>query len=253
MKKRDMKNFKPFILLFTFLFASFNTIAQTQSVEEYRQLIKQSLNNLSQSNKQKVWAYKRTNIQGKAAEQEIIIESFDPSLAKSSQWVLISNNGKTPSAKEQQAYQQQQVKNAEQMEKETEQGQQQQLADMINFDSLIIVKEHPQLTKLTFKPILENMGEQSHNHLAGTLIFDRTINQVTQLLIENTEPLNPAISVTLEQFRMAFELIYQQQSLLPKQISIDIYGKAAVFTTIDQKTQEIYSDYRYVGNKKPIN
>ena len=94
------------------------------------------------------------------------------------------------------------------------------------------------------------MGEDSHKRLKGTITFDKSTNQVSQLIIENTADLNPALSVTLKQFSMSFKLIYLEQSLLPQQINIDIYGKAAVFTTIDQKTQETYSDYQHKGTKK---
>ena len=239
--------------LFCCFVALSNYQANATTTAQYQALVKSSLSQLSQTNKDKQWAYTRTTIQGKDKEQQTTIESFDPSQPELTQWTLISDNGKTPTDKQQQSYRKEQVdkiKQAKEQQSNDQQEQEKALVDMIEFNTITIVKEQANQAQLSFTPKLEKMGKDSQKHLAGTIIFDRSTNQVSQLLIQNTAELNPALSVTLKQFSMAFELTYRQQSLLPKQINIDIYGKAAIFTTIDQKTQEAYSDYKYVGTSK---
>ena len=236
---------------FVLLFAS---QATAQNVDEYKQRVKDSLSKLAQTNKDKQWAYKRTTEQGKDKERQITIESFDPSKQADIQWTLISDNGKTPTTKEQQSYRNKQLEKARQAEeakKAQDKDEEQTLTDMVKFDSLKLIEQNDSQALLSFIPQLKEMGEDSHKHLKGTITFDKRTNQVSQLLIENTADLNPALSVTLKQFSMSFKLIYLEQSLLPQQINIDIYGKAAVFTTIDQKTQETYSDYQHKGTQKP--
>lgn len=244
-----------FITVFTAC-SSATSIAPASSIDQYKQRVKASLSQLSQTNKDKQWAYTRTTVQGKEKEQQITIESFDPSQPQQQQWTLIKDSGKTPTDKQQKKYRKDQTDKAKQAKiqaDEENKDQEKALVDMIRFDSLTIIKEQDNQTTLSFAPQLEKMGEDSQKHLAGTIIFDRSTNQVSQLLIENTADLNPALSVTLKQFKMAFTLTYKQQSLLPKQINIDIYGKAAIFTTIDQSTQESYSNYRHVGTSLSSN
>lgn len=224
------------------------------NIDEYKQLVKASLSQLSQTNKDKQWAYTRTTTEGKekgdGQNLQITIESFDPSQSALQQWTLISDKGKTPTDQQQQSYRKQQVDKIKQAKENDD--EEKALIDMVKFESLTLIEEQDDQAKLAFIPQLEKMGEDSQKRLTGTIIFDRSTNQVSQLLIENTADLSPALSVTLKQFSMAFKLTYRQQSLLPEQINIDIYGKAAIFSTIDQKTQETYSDYRYVGKNKVV-
>ena len=118
---------------------------------------------------------------------------------------------------------------------------------MIDFNSLKVEKTQDQLIILSFKPLLAQMSKDNTDKLSGHLVLDQSNQQVTQLKITNTADISPAPAVTLHQFSMTFELQAIKNVLLPAKVAIDIYGKAAMVKTIEQNSQEIYSNYRYVG------
>ena len=253
-----------------------NNVALADELTDYKQKIKTSLNTLKQTNKARTWAYTRTTTSGHGDKKETTIEQFNPNNKPLKYWTLISDNGKKPSDNEQDDYQNKQYEKfqqAEEVKKEAKEDQQEQnLIDMIDFDSLKLVKQTETQVHFDFIPNLNKMGEDSKKQLKGLLLFNRQTQHVEILDIQNIADLSPALSVTIKKFAMKFELKAIKQTaevhgslsntpppipkvkvtryaLLPNKISINIYGKAAVFSTIDQKTTETYSDYQFVGSE----
>ena len=242
---------KRFTFLILLVFSVPASVAQ--SLEHYKALI---VNNLSEfdKNHHEKWAYTTTREVMEDEKTQVTVAQYDPRKPEGNRWVLVSDNGKAPDAERVAAFVKEKAK-TEQLKKQRankkaeqkETDKEQKLIDMVMQGTLKLVDQNDQTATLSFTPNMAEMGEESRDKLQGKLVIDKKANHVSEMTITNIKPLSPAFSVTLEQFALGFFFTRIDNDILPKVISIDMQGKAALFKTIEQHSRKTFSDYQAVG------
>ena len=212
-------------------------------LSQYKQLIKQSLQPLSEAQRLQ-WAF---HLHSQSSQDKTLTETeatFDPTKPQGQRWQLLKTNGEAPDELRQAEFAQ--TKQAQDAARAAQKDQQ-QLIDMIQLDTLQVTAQSAGQVTLRFSPNLANMGESSQNKLKGELTLDITNALVTDITIRNIDKLSPSYAVTLETFELGFYFVKIQDTVLPEQLTVKVQGKTGLFKGIRQHSIETYSEYRYKG------
>ncbi len=228
-------------------------ISSASSLDGYKQTVIDSLSRFEEIDRDQ-WAFSVERIQRNGATTKTSVEVFNPGNSKASLWNLLKENKKTPDEKRLVAYQKQMTKReaertANKEKADANGGSKDLLISMINLDSLKIIQQEDHQVVLSFTPLIEDMGDESSEHLAGEIIIDANNSYVSQMKINNTGKLTPAFSVSLKNFSLLFEFIQIEEHILPLSIVSEISGKIGFMKSIEEYSSERYSDYRYLTAK----
>jgi len=184
------------------------------------------------------WRVKRISKNGKTTIHEV----FDPE--RTPHWRLISIDGQEPDQKQREEYDKGQTEEHEQKEQEFKVDN---LSDMVPLHSLAIVDIQGQRVRLSFNPRLSGFDKEEQEKLTGILLLDIAKGALLSLEIYNTADLNPNFFVSFHQFSISMEFVQLRQQLMRHKLVSNIQGKAIFSNTFNQKLEQVYTDYVFLG------
>jgi len=190
------------------------------------------------------WSYTRTQHK----KEETIVERYDSSRTLNEQWQLISVDGKTPTAERLKEYQENRAearKKAE--EKKAKKQEKGKTGRMVDRDSLKLLDENDHEWIFSFKPEMGKDGEDFEKALQGRLHLNKKDQYISHLNMENTASISPVMSVTIKVMKVDIEFaLLDDNAVMPVRMHNLVQGKALFFKTLDEETQESFSDFSKV-------
>ncbi len=212
------------------LIVGFSTQAEVIPYREQIEMLLESANEFDEQH----WAF---NISSKSAGETSII-SHDPRREQAAQTKLLSVNGKAPSEDE--------LARFKQGLEDTEE-QEASLLEMVNLESLEVLEEIGGRVVMSFSPRLVEMGEKNNHKLSGTLVYNAVEQTLVSIAITNNEDISPAFSVSINTFNLRFDFIMQGKHQLIRRSNVEVLGTVAVFQSLDDRQEDTFSDFVYVG------
>jgi len=190
------------------------------------------------------WAFCLASSEHEEGELTSSTECFDPSLPLGQQWQLRLKNGQYPSAAEQRSYlktKQQQAKKGKSFNLTLK------LSRLVLHDTVQFVNEDASHWYGRFQVHIEKLGAAASKQLHGQLRFNKAGNFIEQIEITNSGPLAVMLGTKIEHFRLQLDFIELEHAVLQHQQQMTMQGTFAFVTAIDEVSQDVFSDFRYVG------
>ena len=188
------------------------------------------------------WSYTVSRYENEEGDITQSVEQFDGAKAQGEQWTLISLNQHTPTAKQQARF----------SASKTEQGKAEgqsfkiKLAELIQLDSLTLKQETEHKVIAEFDVNLPRLGDEASEALRGTLTLNKHDGFIESLRILNTEAFSVMFTAKIESFELVLEFINIDGATLPKKQTMSMTGKFALFTQINEVSEDNFTDYQRV-------
>lgn len=185
------------------------------------------------------WAFEVSRYEFEEGTDTSSVERFSPSESDSSKWQLISINQRFPTPREQ-----------EDFARKKNQGDTDislSLRDLILTDSLTLEKQTPNNVYATFDVHLEQLGRKASASLRGHLTYNSQDAYITNIEISNTESFSPMFAATIDSINLQISFIKINDSVLTERVNLEMSGRFAIFSKLDERSSDIYSDYQHVG------
>lgn len=238
---------KKIMIMFFALLFSYQVNAN--SLAQYKQMVANNLVKID-AFKQQQWRFKRLFKNSKVAR----IEIFDPSASPA--WQLISINGNKPSQADYDKYNKAQRDLAEKKQQTNKHKKRfslkvDKVSDLVLMDTLSVVKVQDSLVTMAYTPYFNSFKADKTAKFKGTLLLDVNSGQLISLQAENISPLKPNLLVKLERFALQMKFMPQSvnntQHLVIHKVNTTIQGKLGYVKSITDKSEQIYSNYRFIG------
>lgn len=190
------------------------------------------------------WAFCLASSENEEGDLTSSTECFDPSLPPSQQWQLRLKNGQYPSAAAKRSYlatKQQQAKKGKSFNLTLK------LSRLVLHDTVQFVDEDASHWYGRFDVHIEKLGAAASKQLRGQLRFNKAGNFIEQIEITNSGPFTVMLGTKIQHFRLQLDFIELEYVVLQRQQEMVMQGTFAFVTTIDEVSQDVFSDFRYVG------
>jgi len=187
------------ILLFCALV--FLSHSQASELEKYKEIVASNLAEIQAFNHMH-WRMNRVSNNGEL----ILHEAFDP--GRSQHWQLIQINGQQPDSQQLKTYLKKQNVPKDKQNKSAN------LEHLIILDSLKVISQQGDQVTLSFAPQISDFSKQDQKKLTGSLLIDTQQRLLRTLNVHNTDKINPAFSVSFQQFMVNLEFAYQAQQIV---------------------------------------
>ncbi|WP_088329105.1 hypothetical protein [Lacimicrobium sp. SS2-24] len=191
------------------------------------------------------WSYQVSRYENEEGTVTSSLERFDPRHGEGKRWTLLRTNGQAPTEKQQQAFA---AKKHENEKKNGSVNLTLKLNELIQVDSLQRVSEDEQHLHAQFKVYLNQLGKEASEQLQGYLVYDKAGAFIKHIEIVNTEEFSPMFSASIQDITLSLQFIKRHEAILTKQINLNMQGKFAFFTEINEVSTDAYSDYQYHGS-----
>lgn len=114
---------------------------------------------------------------------------------------------------------------------------------LVDTDTLTLEDAGGTLTRYGFVPRVRDLGS-SRERLRGTLLLNNGTGQVDRLEIQNTEPLSPAFSVTVDTYRLVLTFGEEQGERLLQMLESTAVGKAGFLKSFDSNVVIRFHDFQ---------
>lgn len=188
------------------------------------------------------WAFEVSRYEFEEGTETSSIERFSPHGDDSSKWQLISINQRLPTPKEQETFKRNKNKRGTNISMN--------LRDLILTDSLTVEKQSQTSVYATFDVYLEQLGSKASNSLRGYLTYDSQEAYITDIEITNTKSFSPMFAATLDNINLQLAFIKINDTVLTERVNLEMTGRFAIFSKLDERSSDIYSNYQYVGQCK---
>ena len=193
---------------------------------------------------QEEWAFTETS-----TEEEItLVARYDPR-RDGEQWLLLSVDGREPTADEISDFSRDKGRGTRQNEDDDDREQR----AVVNFDTLELTEETDEYWIFSFVPIGDDDDDEDSqnfmNQVDGTVRIAKTGHFVEYIDLRNDEPIKPAFSVRINRFvmRMTFGAAAPGGPIVPFTVDVEVKGRALLFVTFDEVESIRYTDYEYAG------
>ena len=176
---------------------------------------------------------------------EVVLETFDPSLDTHAQWQLLSINEAAPDAQRLEQYR-------EQKRKELGEKPRKKFAEVVDVSSLRRVAENDQEVLYEFKPKLFDDKLELNQKFVGKIIITKADQRIRQMEFRNTENIEPAPVLSLEKlYTLVKFMTLADGQPVARSIEIHTQGTAFEAKKFDEKVTQEYSDYRRTTPEAP--
>jgi len=186
------------------------------------------------------WSFQVKRYENEEGDITSSIEEFTPHTNINDGWVLLQQNGKSPTQKQQKAFKQKKNKKDDSLNVK--------LSDLIDTDSLSLTDDGPSYLKANFNVWIEKLGEDAKGKLQGSLSYNKQHQFIEEITITNTATFSPLFSAKISDLKIVFHFIYDKGFVLPKKQTLNMKGSFAFFTEIDETSTDtfIYQHYHPV-------
>lgn len=186
------------------------------------------------------FSYRVTRYENEEGTETSSIEVFSPHSSNPHHWRLVQKNNRPPTPQEQQAF----VKRKQEQRNSTAIV----LGELIILESVREIARDNNTIRFGFDVFLEKLGDEASSNLQGTLIYDLDERFIRHLAITNTARFSPMFAATIDKLKVNMTFTKKKEAVLPVSITMDMVGKFAVFSEINETSSDVYSDYQYVGS-----
>ncbi|ABV37326.1 hypothetical protein Ssed_2719 [Shewanella sediminis HAW-EB3] len=216
----------------------------TSSEQEFEQKIEQAIVEFEQTPRE-YWSYQLSRYENEEGDITQSIERYTPAADIDNPWVLVSDNGGVPTAKEQEKFVKKKRKQAE--SKGSGGNFSLKLRELINLDELQLVTDEDNLIIMSFPVQLARLGDDAVGKLQGRLTYNQQEQFIEEIMIVNSAEFSPMFSASISELTLTFSFIKIDSAVLPYQHKMDMKGRFALFSEIDETSTDTYSDYQYAG------
>lgn len=194
------------------------------------------------NSKRKDWAVTITHYENEEGDVTTRIEQYNPIAAD--KWTLISVNDQAPNRKQLKQYA---LNKQEQKDKTKEKGNSISidLKTFIKQGTLKLIEQNSKEAQLVFDVNMPRLGDEAIDKLAGKLIYNKEHQFIETITVVNTDEFSPMFSATISDFKAVFEFDKKSNAILPMHYKMQFKGSFALFTTIDEVSTTIFSDYHH--------
>lgn len=180
-------------------------------------------------------------------ENESITKLYNPSQTENAGWRLLLVNGRSPSKEQLFTFNKENATEKQEGNQEDNNNEKSVgLSEIINMDTLSLLTKTDDKLIFSFTPIMDDLDD---NNLKGQLVTDKSVENIIQLRVSNTEALSPAFSVSIDKFEllMLFSAIKGSKAYLPVSVTTKVIGTIAVFKSINEHEEKLYSQYQQIS------
>ncbi|HEY8932672.1 MAG TPA: hypothetical protein VIM44_05085, partial [Rariglobus sp.] len=169
---------------------------------------------------------------------------FEPLGKYSLQWVLVKQDGRTPTADEVQKYNELKTRRSS---NDTPPN----VKDQILPESCEVLSETPERGVYRFQLKPGDTDDHSAQFMQATFTLHRPTATVEKIELASTGPFSPVMMVKVQEARtvMTYSLPTGETPAFLKEVTVRIRGRAMWFRSLDQDMTVTYSDYVYAGKK----
>ncbi|GEA10620.1 hypothetical protein [Alteromonas sp. KUL49] len=213
----------------------------TQQLEEK---IEQAIIAVEQTPRQQ-WAYTVSRFENEEGDISQSVERYDPNHESENMWELVSINNNAPTNAQQNAFK------AEKLEHSKNGGNSLliDLRELINLNELEFIASNGEITEIGFPVQIAKLGDDANGKLQGTLRYNEELGFIEKIIVVNNADFSPIFSATISDLKMTFSFTKRQGAILPHQTTLDMKGRFAFFTKIDETSTDTYSGYQYYGEQ----
>jgi hypothetical protein len=177
--------------------------------------------------------------------EEVLLETFDPSLEADAQWQLLEINDAAPGADRLDQYR-------EQKQRELEEKPRKKFKDVVGLGSLHRVAENTREVLYEFEPNLFDDKPELNEKFVGKIVITKSDQRIRQMEFRNTGKINPAPAMVLEKvYTLVNFMTLADGQPVAKIILIHTQGIAFESEKFDEQVTQEYSDYRRVIPETP--
>lgn len=227
------------VQLFTLVFALPSLTYAQATQDNVQSLVDNAITNY-QKTELSHWSFQVERYENEEGDITSSIEEFTPHKNINDGWVLLKQNGKTPSQKQKNAF-----KKKMQKKNKKEDSLNIKLSDLIDRDSLTLAEDSPSHLTANFNVWIEKLGEDAKGKLQGSLSYNKQNQFIEKITITNTATFSPVFSAKISDLKIVFSFIYDKGFVLPKKQTLNMKGSFAFFTEIDETSTDtfIYKNY----------
>lgn len=231
-------------MFITTAYSAETTSSEQEFEQKFEQKIEQAIVEFEQTPRE-YWSYQVSRYENEEGDITRSIERYTPTSDIDIPWVLVSANGKVPTAKEQEKFVKKKRKQAE--SKGDGGNFSLNLRELINLDELQLVTDEDNLIIMRFPVQLARLGDDAVGKLQGRLTYNQQEQFIEEIVIVNSAEFSPMFSASISELTLTFSFIKIDSAVLPYQHKMDMKGRFALFTEIDETSTDTYSDYQYAG------
>jgi hypothetical protein len=188
----------------------------------------------------KGWSFVQTTTAGDHSR----VERFEPLGKYSIQWVLVKQDGRTPTAAEVQKY-------TELKARRSSNENAPNVGDQIIPDTCEVISETPERGVYRFQLKPGDSDDSSAQFMRSTFTLHRPSATIEQVELASTGAFSPVLMVKVQEARtvMTYSLPAGETPSFLKEVTVRIRGRAMWFRSLDQDMTVVYSDYVFAGKK----
>ena len=216
-------------------------LAAPVGADDHVTIVKDAFDSLSRDFHEE-WAFTHA-----ATEDDVeLIGRYDPSLVEAERWKLVSVDGREPTADESADYSREMADEFNDDDEESDDG-------IIDYESLVLIGDTPDLRVYRFSPNLgdegDDVGAKMLRHVEGTLTIARDGNYVQSIELRNERTIRPIFSVKIKQFltHIQFGPADGVGPIVPISVEVEVKGRAALLVKIDERESVRFTDYEWTG------
>jgi hypothetical protein len=182
--------------------------------------------------------------QSTAAQGQSRIERFDAARPEFDRWTLLQQDGRTPTAEEQNDYKQKLARRSSNHTAPL-------ITDQLDLSASETVTETPE--RATYRCRLKpgESGDKTAAFLRVTLVVHKPTHCIESLEISNTSEFSPTFGVKIAEMKtvMTYSLPSGSAPSLPLKVATLLRGRAFLVKSLDAEMTVNYADYAPVGKK----
>lgn len=183
------------------------------------------------------WSYTETSVEAEAT----LVGGYDPRQPSGERWVLLSVDGREPTAAEIEDYED---------DKANDNGDEDDnsVTTMVDSGSLELLEETDDHYLFSFIP--SDDEKDFLEHLDATVKIIKSGPYIEYIDMDNRKPFRPRIGVKISNFatRLRFGPAAEGGPIVPISIDVRIKMRAFLIINVDEKVSISYSDYEFVGH-----
>jgi len=213
------------------------------STSQLKKKISTAITNFEQTPRKK-WAHQINRFENEEGDITSSIERFTPNLQSNKQWQLIKSNGEKPTVRQQKKFIKNKMKQANKKGEDTSYAM--SFREIINQKSVQFILDNGSHIEASFVVDIEQLGEDAQGKLQGTLFYNKEFEFIEEVIVVNTAEFSPMFSANISELTLTFNFINIDGAVLPQQTKMQMKGRFAYFTEIDEVSTDTYSNYEYV-------
>ena len=219
------------------------SVAAMASAEDYANIVNRAFAAID-NDYHAAWAFTESG----AEDGVTHVGRYDPSRPAGQRWMLISVDGRKPTAAEIEDY----VDGKDDLVRHRDHDDDD--LDIIDFDTLELVEKTDEYWIFSFVPNGDDEDEAAARkfmqQVNGTVKIVRDGHYLEYIDLHNDKPIKPAFSVKISRFvtRLTFGPAGDGGPIVPLTVDVQIKGRAMMMVRFEETESTHYSDYKYVGS-----